>query len=44
LDFQISGDLTMSAATKSALEGGLKRYIFWQVAGKATFGTTSLEE
>jgi hypothetical protein len=40
--FQISGDLTMSAATKITLQGGAKASnIFWQVAGKATFGTTS---
>jgi hypothetical protein len=39
--FQISGDLTTSAAT-SNLKGGAKASnIFWQVAGKATFGTTS---
>lgn len=40
--FQISGDLTMSAATKVTLQGGAKASnIFWQVAGNATFGTTS---
>ena len=40
--FQISGDLTTSAATKVTLQGGAKASnIFWQVAGKATFGTTS---
>ena len=40
--FQISGDLTMSAATNITLEGGAKASnIFWQVAGEATFGTTS---
>lgn len=40
--FQISGDLTMSAATRVTLQGGAKASnIFWQVAGKASFGTTS---
>ncbi|WP_366187356.1 ice-binding family protein [Flavobacterium ovatum] len=40
--FQISGDLSMSAATRIILQGGAKASnIFWQVAGKATFGTTS---
>jgi hypothetical protein len=40
--FQISGDLTTSAATRIVLSGGaLARNIFWQVAGQATFGTTS---
>lgn len=40
--FQISGDLTMSAATRVTLQGGAKASnIFWQVAGQATFGTTS---
>jgi hypothetical protein len=38
--FQISGDLTTSA-TRVTLQGGAKASnIFWQVAGKATFGTT----
>jgi hypothetical protein len=40
--FQISGDLAMSAATKVILQGGAKASnIFWQVAGKASFGGTS---
>jgi hypothetical protein len=40
--FQISGDLTTSAATRLTLQGGAKASnIFWQVAGKATFCTTS---
>ncbi len=40
--FQISGDLNMSAAVKITLNGGaLAKNIFWQVAGQATFGTTS---
>ena len=40
--FQISGDLTMSAAVNVTLIGGAKASnIFWQVAGEATFGTTS---
>ncbi len=40
--FQISGDLTQSAATSITLNGGAQaKNIFWQVAGEATFGTTS---
>lgn len=40
--FQISGDLSMSAGTKVILQGGAKASnIFWQVAGQASFGTTS---
>lgn len=40
--FQISGDLAMSAATRVILQGGAKASnIFWQVAGKASFGSTS---
>jgi len=40
--FQISGDLSLSAATKVILSGGASaRNIFWQVAGRATLGTTS---
>jgi len=40
--FQIAGDLTQSAATSITLTGGaLAKNIFWQVAGEATFGTTS---
>tara|TARA_R110002050_G_scaffold56512_3_gene127071 strand:- start:20450 stop:21523 length:1074 start_codon:yes stop_codon:yes gene_type:complete len=40
--FQISGDLTMSAAVNVILEGDAKASnIFWQVAGEASFGTNS---
>lgn len=40
--FQISGNLSMSSAVKITLTGGaLAKNIFWQVAGQATFGTTS---
>lgn len=40
--FQIAGDLTQSAATNVTLNGGAQaKNIFWQVAGEATFGTTS---
>ncbi|MEQ8237921.1 MAG: ice-binding family protein [Cyclobacteriaceae bacterium] len=40
--FQIAGDLTQSAAVKITLNGGAQaKNIFWQVAGEATFGTTS---
>jgi hypothetical protein len=40
--FQISGDLTMSSSVNIILTGGaLAKNIFWQVAGQATFGTTS---
>ncbi len=40
--FQIAGDLTQSAAAKIILTGGAQaKNIFWQVAGEATFGTTS---
>jgi hypothetical protein len=40
--FQIAGDLTMSSAVNITLAGGaLAKNIFWQVAGQATFGTTS---
>lgn len=40
--FQISGDLTVSAAVNVTLTGGaLAKNIFWQIAGEATFGTTS---
>lgn len=40
--FQISGDLNMSAAVSITLSGGAQaKNIFWQVAGEATFGTTS---
>lgn len=40
--FQVSGDLNMSAAVNITLSGGAQaKNIFWQVAGEATFGTTS---
>ena len=40
--FQISGDLTMSSAVRITLSGGAQaKNIFWQVAGQATFGTTT---
>jgi hypothetical protein len=40
--FQIAGDLTMSSAVNVTLTGGAQaKNIFWQVAGQATFGTTS---
>ncbi len=40
--FQIAGDLTLSAAKKVLLSGGATaRNITWQVAGRATLGTTS---
>jgi hypothetical protein len=40
--FQISGDLTMSAAVNVTLSGGAQaKNIFWQVAGQATLGTTA---
>ena len=40
--FQISGDLLMDAAVRVTLVGGAQaKNIFWQVAGQATFGTTS---
>ena len=40
--FQIAGNLTQSNATIVTLAGGaLAKNIFWQVAGKATLGTTS---
>jgi hypothetical protein len=40
--FQIAGDLTISPAVKVTLSGGAQaKNIFWQVAGEATFGTTS---
>jgi hypothetical protein len=40
--FQISGDLSMGSAVKIILTGGAQaKNIFWQVAGQATFGTTS---
>jgi hypothetical protein len=40
--FQISGDLTMSAAVNITLVGGAQaKNVFWQVAGEATIGTTA---
>ena len=40
--FQIAGDLLMSNAVNITLSGGAQaKNIFWQVAGQATFGTTS---
>lgn len=40
--FQIAGDLTVSSAVNITLKGGAKvENIFWQVAGEASFGTTS---
>jgi hypothetical protein len=40
--FQISKDLTMSAATNVVLTGGaLPKNVFWQVAGKVVLGTTA---
>ncbi|HEY2030694.1 MAG TPA: ice-binding family protein [Myxococcales bacterium] len=40
--FQTTGDLTMSAAKHVTLAGGaLAKNVFWQVAGKATFGANS---
>jgi hypothetical protein len=40
--FQVAGTLTMSSAVKITLTGGAQaKNIFWQVAGGATFGTTS---
>jgi hypothetical protein len=40
--FQIAGDLTVSSAVNVTLIGGAQaKNIFWQVAGQATFGSTS---
>ncbi|MFL5345200.1 MAG: ice-binding family protein [Hyalangium sp.] len=40
--FQTTGDLTMSAGKNVTLSGGARaKNIFWQVAGKATFGANS---
>lgn len=40
--FQVSGDLTMSAAKHVTLSGGaLAKNIFWQVAGTVDFGANS---
>ncbi|MFA5869799.1 MAG: ice-binding family protein, partial [Candidatus Bathyarchaeia archaeon] len=41
--FQIAQDLDISSATHVILSGGAKaKNIFWQVAGQATLGTTSV--
>ena len=43
--FQISGNLSMSAAKKMTLSGGARpKNIVWQVAGAADLGTTSHAE
>jgi hypothetical protein len=43
--FQISGNLTMSGATKMTLSGGAQaKNIVWQVAGAVDLGTTSHAE
>jgi hypothetical protein len=40
--FQTSGNLTIAAAKNVVLSGGAQaKNIFWQVAGQATFGSTS---
>lgn len=40
--FQTTGDLSMTAAKRITLAGGaLAKNIFWQVAGRATFGADS---
>jgi len=40
--FQTTGDLSMAAGQRITLSGGAQaKNIFWQVAGKATFGATS---
>jgi hypothetical protein len=40
--FQITNDLSLSAAQSMRLEGGAQaRNVFWQVAGTVSFGTTS---
>ena len=40
--FQIAGNLTISSAVNVTLVGGAQaKNIFWQVAGEASFGTTS---
>jgi hypothetical protein len=40
--FQTTGDLTMSAGKRITLSGGAKaKNVFWQVAGKVTFGANS---
>jgi hypothetical protein len=43
--FQISGNLSMAAATKMTLSGGAQaKNIVWQVTGAVDFGTTSHAE
>ena len=43
--FQITGDLSVSAAKLMTLSGGAKaKNIFWQVAGSVDLGTTSHSE
>ena len=43
--FQVTGDLTLSAAKKMTLSGGAQaKNIVWQVAGMVDFGTTSQSE
>ncbi len=43
--FQVTGDLSMSAAKKMTLSGGAQaKNIVWQVAGAVTLGTTSHAE
>jgi hypothetical protein len=43
--FQITGDLTMSAAKKMTLTGGARaKNVFWQVAGQVDLGTTAHAE
>ena len=39
--FQIAGDLTMANGVHMNLVGAQAKNIFWQVAGQATFGTTT---
>ncbi len=40
--FQVAGNVTMSSAVRITLSGGAQaKNIFWQIAGQATFGTTS---
>ncbi len=40
--FQVAGTLTMAAAKKIIMSGGATgKYVFWQVSGAVTLGTTS---
>lgn len=40
--FQVAGDLSIASAARVNLTGGaLAKNVFWQVSGKAEFGTTS---